>query len=74
MFDVVQMSQFPCCVSLITLIQLVWAEGVGDSSRSRKWKADLAAMDGRNEIDGYQSEVVGYNPIGPLIGGEPSHP
>ena len=44
---------------LISLIQLIWTEGPGENGRSRKWLADLAAMDLNNEIDGEKSEVVG---------------
>ena len=56
---------------LIPLIQLVWTEGPGENIRSRRWLADLAAMDPDNEIDGEKSEVVGCIPQRVLVAGDP---
>ena len=57
---------------LISLIQLIWTEGVGENTRSQKWVADLAAMDLNNEIEGEQSEVVGCTTRRPFVAGEPT--
>ena len=44
---------------LISLIQVIWTEGVGEHERSKMWMADVAAMDHNNEIEGEKSVVVG---------------